>query len=176
MTHAELPPGERVTDPFLAAAFDDGKPYTAAVYAVGLLGAPAELVVAVVRRLRGRPGVSLGPGWMNLANELVALGVVRFFRRRPALRQRLSHSRIVRWSVIPLTVYLVLSPAAAAGWQQAEVLRGRSPLWGGLVPLSGLLHIMLLALAFIRARRARLSGKTGAGEDAVARDGESSSQ
>ena len=88
MTKGSQAPDERARNPQLAAALEDIKPYALATGAVSLLGTPAEFGVPIVRRLRGKTGVSMGPGLMNLVNGAVAIGVVRFFRERPAQWQR----------------------------------------------------------------------------------------
>ena len=156
MPPVEDAPGHR---PPSAAAIDDLKPYVAAAAIVGLLGTPAEIVVPVVRRLRGRSGVALGPGLMNLANGLLALAVVRHFRRRPELWEE-WRTRIPRWSGAAGLVYLSLSPVTAAGWKRAVLLPRRSSLWGGVISPIGLIQITLLVVGFSRARRARASGTT----------------
>lgn len=167
MAHDEQGPGGRSRDPQLAAALEDLKPYVAAAAAVSLLGAPAELGVPLVRRLRRRSGVSLAPGLMTLVNGTVALAAVHFFRRHPDRWQRWKQARIARWAGSAALAHATLSPAAAAVWKPAVVLRGRSPLWGGLVTPIGQLQIAMLLVALHRARRARLRGSTGASEDRV---------
>ena len=112
-----------------------------------------------MRRLRGQSGVALGPGLMNLANGVLALAVVRHFRRRPERWQE-WRTRIPRWSGTAGLVYLSLSPVAAAGWKRAVLLPRRSPLWGGVISPIGLIQITLVVLGFSRARRARASGTT----------------
>ena len=77
MTKRSHAPGERARNPQLAAALEDIKPYALAAGAVSLLGTPAEFGVPIGRRLRGKSGVSIGPGLMNLVNGAVAMGVVR---------------------------------------------------------------------------------------------------
>jgi hypothetical protein len=147
-----------VHNSLLAASLDDLKPYVAAAGLVGIFAIPAEIVVPVVRRLRGQTGVALGPGLVNLANGLLALCVVRFFRQRPEVwREWRTH--IPRWSVTAGMVYLVLGPMTATGWKRAVLLPRRSPLWGTISPI-GLLQGTLLIVAFARARRARTSETT----------------
>ena len=141
-------------DPRVAAAFDDMKPYLATAAIIGLFGAPTEVVVPIVRRLRNRPGVSLGPGIVVLANALVGLGAVRFFRKRPELWGRLRNRPVTRW-VLVLPLYRFLSPAVAASWQGGVVLRRHSALWGGALSPVGLLQAALLAVTLCRARQAK---------------------
>ncbi len=146
--------GERTTARSSATAFpDELTPYVGAVAAVALLGTPAEAAVPIVRRLRGRSGVSAAPGLVNLLNGVLALGVVHFSRRRPALRERWRHRHVPRWAMTAGLGYLTLSPAATAGWQRAVVLPGRSPLWGGCLSPIGLLQVAIGLLALHRLRR-----------------------
>jgi hypothetical protein len=136
----------------MAAALDEIKPYVVTAGVVALFGTPAEIAVPIVRRLRHRSGVSVGPGLTNLVNGIVALGVARYFRRRPAQWQRWKHERIPPWGPIAVLVHLTLAPAAAARWERGVIFRRRSPLWGGLVSPVGLLQIALLVGALFRAR------------------------
>jgi non-ribosomal peptide synthetase component F len=133
------------------------KPYVGAAGLVALLGAPAEIAVPIVRRLRRRSGVSVGPGVMNLFNGAVALAVAHYFRQHPAQWQRwLQKPRpLPTWASVTALAYLVLSPAAAACWKHGVVLRRRSPLWGGLGSPIGLLQAGLALGAFYRARGTR---------------------
>ncbi|MGY1661727.1 hypothetical protein ACI78Q_10975 [Geodermatophilus sp. SYSU D00705] len=157
--------GERAPlDPSTAAVLDEIKPYVVAVGAVSLFGTPAEVAVPIVRRLRGRSGVSAGPGLMNLGNGLVALGIAHYFRRRPAQWRRWRRERIPRRAAIAGLLYLTLSPAAA-GWKRGVVFPGRSPLWGGFVSPIGLLQISLAVVALHRARRARSAGRREDAQD-----------
>ncbi len=55
-----------------------------AVHVPLLLSAPAEVVVPVVRRLRGRRGVTLGPSLVGSTDALAAVLAVRLHRSRPA--------------------------------------------------------------------------------------------
>lgn len=165
MTQRSQAPGERARNPQLAAALEEIKPYVLAAGAVSLLGTPAEFGVPILRRLQGKPGASMGPGLMNLVNGAVAIGVVRFFRERPAQWQRWKPERMAGWAPVAGLAYLTLSPVAAASWKPAVVLPRRSPLWAGLISPIGVLQIALLMLAFYRARRARLSGTAGASEN-----------
>jgi hypothetical protein len=151
------PAREPVRDPVVAAVEEDMKPYFAAAGLVGLLGLPAEAAVPVVRRLRGRSGVPVGPAAMNLANAVVAVGFVHVGRRRPARWQRWEHQHIPRWALLTGAAYLALSPAVAAGSERAVILRHRSPLWGALVSPVGLLQFALLLVAVGRVWRARPS-------------------
>ena len=149
MTHGSAKPA----DPRKTAVLDELKPYAAAIGAVGILGAPVELVVPIVRRLRGQSGVSMGPGLVNLANGLVVLVVVGYFHRRPAQwekRRRVLPPRSYRFGGL---VYLLLAPATAAGWQRGVILRRRSPLWGALISPIGLLHVALVSVVVHRVRR-----------------------
>ena len=68
----------------MAVALDEIKPYVLTVGAVAALGAPAEVVVPIVRRLRSQSGVSVGPGLVNVANGIVALGVVHYVLSAPS--------------------------------------------------------------------------------------------
>jgi hypothetical protein len=94
---------------------------------------------------------------MNLVNGAVAVGVVRFFRKRPTQWQRWKRGRMAGWARLAGLAYLTLSPVAAASWKPAVILPRRSPLWAGFISPIGGLQIALLMLAFYRARRARLS-------------------
>jgi len=141
----------RAPDPAVAAVWDDLKPYAAAASLVQVLGTPAELVVPVVRRLLGRDGVSLVPGLVSAGNGLVGLAVVRFVRGRPDL----SEEPVPRALLMAALGHLLLSPLAGAWGERAVVLRGRSPLWGGVVLPSGVVPIAVMATAVVRARRAR---------------------
>jgi hypothetical protein len=134
-----------------AAAFTGLKPYIATVALVELVGGPAEFLVPVARRLRGEMGVSLGPGLVNLGSGLLALGVVRFFRRCPGLWEE-KRPRIPAWSGPAALGCLTLAPAAAAGWKRGVVLRRRSALWGAVIHPVGLLQITLLLDGLSRAR------------------------
>ncbi len=127
---------------------------------MALLGLPAELAVPVVRRLRGRSGVATGPGLTNLADGVVALGLVHHLRRHPQRWQRWSHRDVPRWGVVAVLAHLVLSPVAAAGWARGVVLPGRSPLWGGLVSPVGLLQVVVGAAALRRVLRDRSADAT----------------
>jgi hypothetical protein len=151
--------------PPMAAALDDIKPYVVTAGVVALFGTPAEIAVPVVRRLRHRSGVSIGPGMANLVNGIVALGVAHYVRQRPAQWQRWKHKPIPRWGRIAGVAYLTVSPAAAAGWKRGVILPRRTPLWGGLISPIGLLQITLVIVAISRAGRARSSEVTGAPED-----------
>lgn len=137
-------------DPRKAAVFDELKPYAAAIGAVGILGAPVEIVVPIVRRLRGETGVSMGPGLVNLANGLVVVAVVGYFRRRPAQWERWKGT-VPAW--LGGLVYLLPAPATAAGWQRGVILRRRSPLWGELISPIGLLQVALMTVVVHRLRR-----------------------
>jgi hypothetical protein len=162
MTQGSQAPGERARNPQLSAAFEDIKPYAMAAGAVSLLGTPAEFGVPLVRRLRSKSGLSLGPGLMNFVNGAIAIGAVRFFHERPAKWQRLKRTGTARWAGPAGLVYVALSPVAAAGLKQAVILPRRSPLWACLISPIGMLQIALLMLAFSRARRARHSPTAGA--------------
>ncbi len=139
----------------MTAALDEVKPYVLTVGAVAVLGTPAEIVVPIVRRLRRRSGVSVGPGLVNVVNGIVALGVARYVRQRPEQWQRWRRGRLPRWGPMTGLVYLTVSPAAAAGWKRGVILRRRSPLWAGLISPIGLLQGALVLGAVHRARRAR---------------------
>ena len=135
------------------AVFEEMKPYLAVAAAVGLLSAPAEVVVPVARRLRGRTGVSTGPSLVVLTNEALFLGLLRLLRGRPDVWAALKEVRGAPWhAAVPL--YVLLSPLLASTWERAVVLRGRSALWG-LVSPSGLVQIALMGVTIARARRAR---------------------
>ncbi len=109
---------------------------------------------AIVRRLRGGSGVSLGPGLVILANGMVGLGIVRFFRRHPDRWTRLRRRPAPRW-LGAVALYLLLSPIGAARWEGGVVLRSRSALWGSLVSPVGWLQIALLFRTLHRAARAK---------------------
>jgi hypothetical protein len=149
-------------DPAAAAVLADLGPYAAAVCAVALLGTPAEVVVPIVRRLRGRTGVSAGPGLVDLAHGVVALGITHRLRRHPARWERWRHADVPRWARVAAVAHLTLAPAAAAGWRRGVVLRGRSPLWGGVLSPVGLLQVGLAGVAVARLRGLR-SEQAGAG-------------
>ena len=151
----DQPPPAAAVDPRFAAVFERAKPYAAVTGAVALLGTPVEVLVPVVRRLRGRSGVSLGPGLVNLLNGLLGLGVVHVFRTRPDRWARVEDRRLPPWVAAVLAGYAVLSPAAAARWRRGVVLPGRSALWGGLVSPLGLLQIVIMLSTLRRALRAR---------------------
>ena len=136
------------------AVFDEMKPYLAVAGAIGLLSAPAEVLLPVVRRLRRRTGIAIGPSSVIVANEALALGALHRLRRRPEVWAALKGRRIAPWHLtVPL--YLLLSPVVATRWERAVVLRGRSALWGGVLSTSGLVQVALLAVTIARARRAR---------------------
>ncbi len=169
MTQGRHASGDPPAPTPVAAALQDLRPYTAAVGAVALCGTPAEVVVPVVRRLRGRSGVSMGPGLVNLANGVVAVGVTRYFRHRPEEWHRLSGGRIPRWTGIAGLIYLTVSPAVGASWGRGVLFRRRTPLWGGVVSPVGLLQITLLLATLHRARRVGAPAVTrasGGGPDA----------
>lgn len=151
--------GDSAAASHTAAALQDIQPYVATVAAVALLGAPAEIAVPIVRRVRGRSGVSIGPSGTTLLNGIVALGVAHWFRQRPARWQRVRQTGVPSWAGIGLLVHLTLSPAVAARWQGGVVLRRRSPLWGALVSPTGLLQLLLVLVALVRARQAQVRGR-----------------
>ncbi|MFW3171441.1 hypothetical protein [Geodermatophilus sp. CPCC 206100] len=151
-------------DPVTAAVLDDLRPYLGAVGAVAMLGSTAEVAVPVVRCLRRRSGVPVGPGLVNLASGIVALGVAHHVRRRPGEWQRWQRRRIPRWAWLAGLVHLTLSPAVAAWGDRGVIRPGRSPLWAGLVSPVGLLRIALGLVAYTRVCRARAAGtRPGAG-------------
>ncbi len=140
-------------DPRFTVAVDAAKPYLAATGVVSLLAGPAEVGVPVVRRLRGQSGIATGPHLVTLLNGLLGLAVVHVYRRDPDRWGRLRERRAPRWlAVVP--VHLLLSPLLAARWERGVVLRGRSPLWGGVLSPIGLVHVVLTAGALLRAVRA----------------------
>ena len=141
-------------DPRSAAVFEEMKPYLAAAGAVGLLSAPAELLLPVVRRLRQETGIAVGPWMVIVANASLALGAVHLLRRRPGAWAALKGRRVPPW-LLAVPLHVLLSPALASGSDRAVVLRGRSPLWGGVVSASGLVQVAVLAVTITRARRAR---------------------
>ena len=136
MTQEQQAPGDPVAASPKAAALEEIKPYVLTAAAVSLFGTPAEIAVPIVRRLRRQSGISVGPALMNLANGVVALGVVHHLRQRPAE----AASTLPRWGPITALVYVAASPAAAAGWRRGVILRRRSPLWGALISPIGLLQ------------------------------------
>jgi hypothetical protein len=164
MTQGSGVADERARNAELSAAIEDIKPYAMAAGAVSLLGTPAEFGVPLARRLRGKSGVSIGPGLMNLVNGAVAMGLVRFLRERPAQWERWKRARIGGWARLAGLAYVALSPVAAASLKPAVILPRRSPLWAGLISPIGVLQIALLGRAFYRARRTRLSAPAGASE------------
>jgi hypothetical protein len=137
----------------MAAALEEIKPYVLVAGAVALLGTPADVAVPIVRRLRRRSGVQVGPNVMNLINGTVALGVTHYVRQHPAQWQRWQHRPLTRWAWTASLVYLAVSPAATAGWKRGVVFRGRSPLWGGLPSPIGLIQFALVLVALYRAQR-----------------------
>jgi hypothetical protein len=141
----------------LAIALEEIKPYVATAGVVGLFGTPADILVPVVRRLRGHTGMALGPSLMTLANGLLAIGAVHHFRRHRERWQRLTRG-LPQWAGLACLLYLALGPAAAGGWKRAVILRRRSPLWGAVVSPTGLLQLGLVCVALGRARRGRASG------------------
>lgn len=145
----------------MADALRDIEPYVAAVSAVALLGSPAEIAVAIVRRLRGRSGVAVGPGGTNLLNGVAAVGVAHRFRQDTARWQQEKRRGIPGWGGIGGLAYLTLSPAVAARWRRGAVLPDRTPLWGALLSPIGLLQIALVLVALVRASRARSAGAPG---------------
>jgi hypothetical protein len=149
------PPPSAAADPRFTAVFEQMRPYAAVTGAVAVLGTPVEVLVPVVRRLRGRSGVSLGPGLVNLVNGLLGLGVVHVFHTRPARWARVRDRRLPPWVAAVLVGYAVLSPAAAAGWRRGVVLPGRSALWGGVVSPVGVLQVVLVLSTLRRGLRAR---------------------
>ena len=142
------------------AAFEEMKPYWVAAGAIGLLSAPAEVLLPVVRRLRRRTGIATGPSLVIMANASLALGGAHLLRRRPSTQAALAGRRVSPW-LLAVPIHVLLSPALAAGWERGVVLRGRSALWGGLVSTSGLVQIAVLVVTITRARRAR---RTPAGD------------
>jgi hypothetical protein len=142
-------------DPRVTAAYDEMRPYAAAAAGIALLGAPADVIVPIVRRLRGRPGVAVGPGLVTLSHSLLALGVVHVVRQDPARLARLKERRPSRW-LLAVRLYLLLSPAAAS--ERVIVLRHRSPLWGEAVHPAGWLQLLVLLATISRARRPRQEG------------------
>jgi hypothetical protein len=141
-------------DPRIAAVLDQMTPYLTVAGAVSLLSSPAEIILPIVRRVRGRTGVAIGPALVIVANATSALALAHLLRRRPGTWAALKRSRVRPWYlVVPL--YVLLSPLLGAGWERAVVLRGRSALWGGLVSSSGLVQIVVLVVTIARARRAR---------------------
>jgi hypothetical protein len=151
----DQPPPAAAVDPRFAAVFEQARPYAAVTGAVALLGTPAEVLVPVVRRLRGRSGVSLGPGLVNLLNGLLGLGLVHLSRTRPARWARVTDRPPPPWVALVLAGYAALSPATGARWQRGVVLPGRSALWGGLISPLGLLQIAVVLTTLRRALRAR---------------------
>ena len=151
----DQPPPAAAVDPRFAAVFEQAKPYAAVTGAVAVLGGPAEVLVPVVRRLRGRSGVSLGPGLVNLLNGLLGLGLVHFFRTRPARWAQVKDRRLPGWVALVPAGYAVLSPAVGARWQRGVVLPERSALWSGLISPIGLLQIAVMLTTLRRALRAR---------------------
>jgi hypothetical protein len=141
----------------LAIALEEIKPYVATAGVVGLFGTPADILVPVVRRLRGDTGVALGPNLMSLANGLLAIGTVRHFRRHRERWQRLTRG-FPQWTGLAGMLYLAFGPVAAGGWKRAVILRRRSPLWGAAISPTGLLQLVLVSVALGRARRGRVSG------------------
>jgi len=157
MTEECEPASPPAVDPRVAAVFDDMKPYLATAAVIGLCGAPTELAVPIVRRLLGRTGVSTGPGLVELANAVLGLAVVRLYRQQPARWARLRDRPVPR-GLLVLPLYLILSPAMAARWERAVVLRQRSPLWGAALSPVGVVQIGVLAVTISRARRAKRTG------------------
>ena len=151
----DQPPPAAAVDPRFAAVFERAKPYAAVTGAVAVLGGPAEVLVPVVRRLRGRSGVSLGPGLVNLLNGLLGLGLVYFSRTRPARWAQIRDRRLPPWLAAVVLGYVMLSPVAAARWQRGVVLPERSALWSGLISPLGLLQIVVMLTTLRRALRAR---------------------
>ena len=136
------------------AVWEEMKPYFMVATGVSLLSFPAEVLLPVVRRLRRRTGVSVGPSLVIVANASLALGAFHLRWRRPGSRAALRERRAAPWHlVVPL--YLLLSPVLATGWERAVVLRGRSALWGGALSSSGLVQTAVLGVMIVRARRAR---------------------
>ena len=140
MTREESAP----LDPAIAAAIESFAPYHAVMGRVGLLSAPAAIVVPVARRLRGQSGVPMGPRLVTLLNTFMALALTHYVRQ-PARWQRLKHRKIPGWAAAAGLIYLTLSPAAAARWTRGVILGGRSPLWAVLIaPTTALRHALLL--------------------------------
>jgi hypothetical protein len=153
-----IPDGAGEPEPSpLAIALEEIRPYVAPAGVVGLLGIPADILVPVVRRLRGDTGVALGPNLLTLANGLLAIGTVHRLRRHRERWQRLTR-RLPPWAGLAGMLYLALGPAAAGGWKRAVILRRRSPLWGAAISPTGLLQLVLVSVALGRARRGRASG------------------
>jgi hypothetical protein len=123
-------PGNTARDARIAAAFDGVKPYVATTGAIALMGAPAEVVVPLGRRLRGRSGVSVGPGLVNLANGLIGLGLVHFFRRHPAGWKRSTAQGLPGGLGVAVLVSLLLGPAAAVRWGSGPWSCGTGPRCG----------------------------------------------
>lgn len=115
------------------------------------MGAPAALLVTVVRRARGRRGVQLGPLLVSLAHASATPSLGRW-----ALHRGDRAGVVVALS---LGAGTLVTPAVAARWSWTVVGRG-NPLWaegvGALVRMAGSLAAILPVARWIR--QGRLSG------------------
>lgn len=152
VAHGETAP----LDPAVGAAIESFAPYHSVMRRVGLLSTPVAIVVPVARRLRGESGVSTGPKLVTLLNTFMALALTHYVRQ-PARWERLKHRKVPGWAAGAGLIYLTLSPAAAARWNRGVILRGRSPLWAGLIAPSSALRHALLFVGYRRYRAAMQS-------------------
>ena len=113
----------------------------------------------------------MGPGLVNLANGLVGLGLVHFFRRHRARWKRSTAQGLSVGLGFAVLASLPLGPAAAVRWKRAVVLRNRSALRGGLLSPIGLLQVGLVAVALSRLRPALRIGDPAEEADPVAPTG-----
>ena len=153
-------------DPIVAAVAQEFGPYLSVVRRIGVLSAPAGIAVPVARLLRGRSGVSTGPKLVTLLNAVIGLAMTHYVRRS-ARWQRWKHRLVPRWAAVAGLAYLTLSPAAAGEWERGVILRGRSPLWAGLVSPVGVLQLGIALVGYRRYRRMKSSQEKGAADGGV---------
>jgi len=130
------------------------KPYLVATGAISFLATPTELVLPVVRLLRGHSGVATGPALVTLVHGVIGMGVVHAVRRDPRRVARLRDAKPSRW-LLALPLYLLVSPALAS--ERFVVLRSRSPLWGSVLSPIGGLHVAVALVTLRRALRVKRS-------------------
>jgi hypothetical protein len=112
------------------------------------LATPVEVAVPVVRSVRGRRGVQVGPAIASLSSVAAGLALAAAVEEHP--ESVVAGER----SFTALLAAAVVVPASAAFLPATVVLRGRSPLWGWALWLGvRLSSAALLAGGVDRARK-----------------------